>query len=552
MSSRRPSRVFAFCAALILAVTFFAGLQRAFGQSLGQVTITFEVTLPTNTPPEDSIYVAGNFQNWDPGATRLTRDGGRATGSVTVAQGSAIEFKFTRGSWERVEKAGDCSELSNRMATADESKTLTAEVANWADICQPVYDPRAEKVTLESAALGVTKSFYVYTPPGYGQELSRRYPVLYLLRGHEKEWINKHEDASRNGRNVIDVYEELLAAGRIGPMILVFPGISSDNNAVSGMLTNFLRPDLTQAAGVGTGRFEDYFLRELIPYVDRRYRTVAVREGRGVDGFSLGGFMSVKIAAGHPELFHTVGAFDGTHFYADLTCRNVDTTRDTTFNNSMFDPVFNRPRDAAFAALNNGPNLVCNSAPEMMQSLHWFIQYGPITKEPLDANHLRGEHLIQKLAEKGVTNEIASVLDGGHKWAVADEHMRQTLPLHWSYLGSARMPLPDIVTTSLEVAQDKPGQTTLTATVVNTGSAEAGDVVVRFLNGQSVLGDGRTGSQLPPGASARVSITWSTRGANGVFVISAAADPDDSEPEENEGNNSLSRTVTFRGGQVVR
>ena len=432
----RPST---FRALLAFAILLCGAPPLALSQ-VATVEVTFDVTLPANTPGVDTIYVAGNFQGWNPGATPLTRDSPtHARGTVTVTKGSALEFKFTRGDWERGEKAADCAELPNRKATASEDQTINVTVANWADLCVAFYDARAEKVRIESAALGIAKEFYVYTPPGYAQSPGRRYPVLYLFRGHEKEWINKNEDSRRGGKNVIDVYEQLLAARQVGPMILVFPGISSTDNSIPGMLTNFKARHLTTATGIGTGRFHDYFVQDLMGYVDANYRTVASKAGRGVDGFSLGGFMSAKIAAQHPELFATAGAFDGTHFYADLECDQVDEVRDAnTFGmTSMFDPVFGKPRDAAYAALNNGPNLVCNSTPTAMQSIRWFVQYGPVTGEPLDANFLRGEHLMEKLTAKGVENGITAVLQGGHNWATADEHMRQTLPLHWRVLGPA-------------------------------------------------------------------------------------------------------------------
>src|SRR5207253_4901852 len=119
-----------------------------------------------------------------------------------------------------------------------------------------------------------------------------------------------------------------------------------------------------------------------------------------------------------------------------VTCTMVDIA-DQTFLDAMFDPVFGNPRDTAVAALNNGPSLVCNSTPELMQSMHWFVQYGPLSSEPNNSNYFRGDHLMQKLAAQGVTNEISPILDGGHNWGTADEHMRQTLPLHWSALGPA-------------------------------------------------------------------------------------------------------------------
>ena len=440
-----------------IALLLASGASKLFGQ-VGTVEVTFDVTLPETTPLGDTIYVAGNFQNWNPGATPLTRDSPtHARGTVTVTQGSSLEFKFTRGDWPRGEKAADCTELDNRTATASSNMTVNATVANWADLCVAVYDTRAEKVRLETTALGVPKEFYVYTPPGYAASPTRRYPVLFLFRGHEKEWINKNEDGTRGRKNVIDVYEDLLAAGTVGPMILVFPGISSNDNSVPGMLTNFKSPELTSAAGVGNGRFEQYFIENVIGHVDANYRTVASKAARGVDGFSLGGFQSVKIASQHPELFSTAGAFDGTHFYADIDCTDVDAARDanTFTTNSMFDPVFGKPRDTAFAALNNGPNLICNSTPAAMQSIRWFIQYGPLSGEPLSSNYFRGEHVMEKLTAKGVTNEVPAVLEGGHNWKTADEHMRQTLPLHWSALGPATViGTPELRVVSVEKLPD--------------------------------------------------------------------------------------------------
>jgi len=116
---------------------------------------------------------------------------------------------------------------------------------------------------------------------------------------------------------VIDVYRQLLAKRKVGPMILVFPGISSDDNRIPGFLVNFRSPKLaSRSPGVGKGCFEDYFFEELVPYVDTHFRTIASREGRGGDGFSLGGFQSIKAAAQHPDMFCSAGSFDGTFLYA--------------------------------------------------------------------------------------------------------------------------------------------------------------------------------------------------------------------------------------------
>ena len=132
---------------------------------------------------------------------------------------------------------------------------------------------------------------------------------------------------SRHDQTVIDVYRELLQAGKVGPMILVFPGISSDDNRVPGLLVNFREPKLAAGApGIGTGKFEDYFIGEVIPYVDKHFRTIATRNGRGVDGFSLGGFQAIKIAAQYPHLFRSAGSFDGTFLYASDKGKSIRKT----------------------------------------------------------------------------------------------------------------------------------------------------------------------------------------------------------------------------------
>lgn len=291
-------------------------------------------------------------------------------------------------------------------------------------------DPRVETLRIDSVALGLEKVVYVYTPPGYDPAREAGYPVLYLFRGHEREWINDQEDASRGDNNVIDVYEGLLEAGEVGEMILVFPGVSSADNAVPGLLVDFLAPELTQAPGIGSGAFERYFIEEVVPTVEARYATSGAR---GVDGFSLGGIASTKIALQYPELFHSAGAFDALFFYAEPDC-DLDDPRDGVFDVPMFDPLFGSPRDVGYASTQSPTSLLCASPVERLDDLVWLIQFGPEAAEPHDANFYRGSHFIEFLESRGLTNRVDPILEGGHNWATADKHMREVLPLHWEAL----------------------------------------------------------------------------------------------------------------------
>jgi enterochelin esterase-like enzyme len=303
-------------------------------------------------------------------------------------------------------------------------------IAQWKE--RKALDQRVQAVTLRSKVLGVTKHCYIYTPPGASKR-RERLPVLYLFRGHEREWVNPAQDDSRQGRTVIDVYEELLRAGTVGPMILVFPGVCSEDSSVPGLLVNFKQPTARPATGIGTGRFEDYFLHELMPYVDTHYRTQAgKRPARGTAGFSLGGFMAVKIASQHPALFTSVGAYDGLYFWDDPQDPQRIDRNDATFANPMFDPAFGVERDLVYAAAHNPLNLVRNGDAQQLGRLRWMIEYGPKEGEPNQSNFYRGDRLCTLLAAQGIQNHGRGELKTStHNWHCADEHMRFVLPLHW-------------------------------------------------------------------------------------------------------------------------
>lgn len=444
------------------------------------VTLTWAVTLPAGTPPDEEIFLSGNWNQWqaaDP-ALRLVRQQGRATLTLTVEKGQTLEYTFTRGSWAKREADETGQPVPNHVLLVETARAIDLQLAGWSDLRQEAgittptpdpslvnpYDPRAQRVQLLSRALGIRKTFFIYVPPDAAAHPAERYPVLYLFRGHEREWVNPAEDMSRGNRNVIDVYEELVAAGAIGPMVLVFPGISSNDNVYSGMLINMIDPEKTHGArGVGSGRFEDYFLQDLIPFINANYPVLPGAAHRGVDGFSLGGFMAVKIATQHPDWFATVGAYDGLFFYAGVISNVVTSTlgvtltaplsnplvtNDTTsvrlgislddrsFQNGLFDPVFGSPRNIQFAVANNPANLLLNTPADAFEHLHWFIEYGPESREPHDSNFYRGQYFINLLARMGLVNDGGAIANGRHTWAQADQHLARTLPKHYAVLSA--------------------------------------------------------------------------------------------------------------------
>jgi len=109
------------------------------GAEARDVAVTFTVTVPANTPPGDTVFIAGDFQGWDPGATPMTRvDEVTWQFTTTFAEATPIQYKYTRGSWLAVEKDAGCGEIPNRELTVQFGQTGSLdqadEVGKWRDV----------------------------------------------------------------------------------------------------------------------------------------------------------------------------------------------------------------------------------------------------------------------------------------------------------------------------------------------------------------------------------------------------------------------------------
>jgi S-formylglutathione hydrolase FrmB len=294
-------------------------------------------------------------------------------------------------------------------------------------------ESRIELRAFYSTELGITKSYNIYLPKNYDAS-TERYPVIYLFRGHEREWANPTEDASRQGKTVKDDADALVASGKIGGVILVMPGMSSSDNVVPTCGVNMVNVSLASSTdGLGTGRFEDYLVKELVPYIDNTFRTIPSRWFRAVDGFSLGGQTSMMLATKHPELFCSAGSFDGTLMWLDFkTPSSPDVLNDLWVTNGMFDPMFNKPRDIAYMTQYNVSNIVRNVSSAQLKALK---QMQFLLHSTINGNDDRATALVSVLAEKGIHNGfdvLPLTPNAQHNWFYADMYATQTFPLHWN------------------------------------------------------------------------------------------------------------------------
>lgn len=138
--------------------------------------------------------------------------------------------------------------------------------------------------TFTSQVLGREVSYLLYLPPGYA-EGTRRYPVIY--------WLHGMGGNQRAGAMVlVPRLDAAIRKGELPPAIVVLP---------NGMVRGFYCD-----AENGNCPVESVIIKDLIPHIDKTCRTLARREGRVIQGFSMGGYGAGHLGFKYPELFGTV------------------------------------------------------------------------------------------------------------------------------------------------------------------------------------------------------------------------------------------------------
>ena len=194
------------------------------------------------------------------------------------------------------------------------------------------YPIGVRHATFYSPSNKATVGYCVFLPPYYDAETSAtmRYPVIYLLHGG----FVGSELLAVGAAAVIDA---AMRSDRVPPAIYVFPN--------GGKVSHYDYPALDSYG-------ETAFVRELIPHVDKTYRTIARREARAVEGFSAGGRGAARVIFKYPELFCSAVPMSGGHQFEKYIHDNKG--RSLNPPDRVFDPENNSyDRASAYARQKN-------------------------------------------------------------------------------------------------------------------------------------------------------------------------------------------------------
>ena len=151
------------------------------------------------------------------------------------------------------------------------------------------YGATVDTIVIPSAVMGKDYKAVVVLPAGY-EDGETDYPVLYLLHGgigHFDDWIRQAPDST------------------------MLPRLADENNLIIIMPEGEVFSYYLDSPVQEDSQFETYLIREVLPFVDERFRTVASRNGRVITGLSMGGFGALYLSARHPDLFCAAGSMSG-------------------------------------------------------------------------------------------------------------------------------------------------------------------------------------------------------------------------------------------------
>ncbi len=150
----------------------------------------------------------------------------------------------------------------------------------------------------DSRILGINRRLTVYTPYGYEDAKNKKvkYPVLYLLHG-----AGGDEEAWTSMGRAAQILDNLIAQGKAKPMIIVMP--NGNPNQQAACVLGLPNIQFDQRAAGNANAYVRSLCEEIVPFIEKNYRTIAKPEGRAIAGLSMGGGHTITASTLYPAMF---------------------------------------------------------------------------------------------------------------------------------------------------------------------------------------------------------------------------------------------------------
>ena len=261
--------------------------------------------LPENHPPGSAIYLAGSFNKWNPQEEQFRfrlNETGQYSLLLSIPPGKH-EYKITRGGWDKVEVKKNGAGINNRQLITGNDTLLLLDIEGWQDQFSSIEKKTtaSKQVSILDTAFYMTslnrkRTIRIYLPPGY-DDSKKKYPVLYMQDGQ-----NLFDDqTSFAGEWGVDemldtaIFRQCIVVGidHGGPLRL---------KEYSPFDFSLQKDSGTQTKGEGK-LYAAFLAKQLKPYIDQRFRTLASVKNTFVAGSSMGGLIALYTILDYPKVF---------------------------------------------------------------------------------------------------------------------------------------------------------------------------------------------------------------------------------------------------------
>lgn len=260
-----------------------------------------------------------------------------------------------------------------------------------------VYD----NLTMKSEILNMERKFAIYLPPDY-ETSQRDYPVLYLLHGsgdNQTGWVQFGE--------ILRIADKTILEGSATAMIVVMPDADTGQRGYFNSIS-------------GDWRYEDFFIEELMPFVERTFRIRKDKRYRAVAGLSMGGGGAFVYALRHPELFSSACPLSASCGPLSMEDMNRYKSRDGFSDATDAELEAYYKKHSVLYMVSNMPN-------EQKKAVRWLIDCGD------DDFLYEGNSLVHIEMRKNNIPHEYRVRNGGHTWT----YWRESLPVVLSFISDA-------------------------------------------------------------------------------------------------------------------
>lgn len=350
------------------------------------------VTFHLCAPQASNVVVRGSFPNpYEPLTVTMTKDAsGRWSGAAGRLAPELYNYNFYI---DGVAALDPLNAHTQRDGMRVGNTFIVPGAASGLYAVRDIPHGTVSQVWYPSTSLKLQRRTYVYTPPGYEQG-GVRYPVLYLLHGGFGD-----EDAwSSNGR-ASPILDNLIAEGRMLPMIVVMP----NGNATQRAAPNTEEEYVLQGSFMSMD-FADSIVTDLLPFVDRTFRTLPDRSHRAIAGLSMGGAHALWAAFHHLDQFAWVESMSGG--YMIIPGGGVEASKPT---DPSIPAIFRLPKEI-------DPVKLIANLPDLTQDANSKLRIFSMTIGEKDRLLPQQRALQAALAAKGINVKATEVAGFSHEW----------------------------------------------------------------------------------------------------------------------------------------